>query len=101
MLVEKVVPDLELEVLGKSQRTQVTIESSCFLLILFVSFGSKTEQGTDDIDKIAEGHAAKHLDNGDEESFEIICIGEDVLLGEISPNPTVESMVAPQYQPTM
>jgi hypothetical protein len=52
------------------------------------------------VDEVPEDEGAEHLQEGDESSLEIIWIEGGLLAGTMSPKPTVQSMVDPQYHPS-
>ncbi len=89
----------ELQLLRKSQKIEVTIQWTILLLVLFIPVCLQTDQRTNYVHEIAKAHTTEHLYNADKKSLNIILIVAILLEGVISPNPTVERIVAPQYHP--
>lgn len=72
LLVEEVTAHFELEFLGKRESAQVPVEGAGLLLHLLVALSAQPEQRADHVQKVSEGHAAEHLQDGDDEAFEVI-----------------------------
>jgi len=99
VLVEKMSTNSEFQLLRKSQKIEITIEWTILLLVLFIPVRLQTDQSSNYVHKIPKTHTAENLDNADEKSLNIILIVTILLEGAMSPNPTVERIVAPQYHP--
>lgn len=72
MFVQKVTSDLILEVLGQSQRTQVSIDFTILFFVLILFLSSKFEEAPDHVDEVTESHATDHLKYGNKKALEVV-----------------------------
>ncbi len=90
-----------LKIIGRRKEVKATIKGSYFFFMLLFWLSAHFDERANNINKIANSHAAYDLYNRNKESLIVILIKIGLLLGVISPKPTVDRIVAPQYQAIM
>lgn len=72
VLVEVMRSYFVFEFVGDGEDVHTAVEGTSLLLVLLLGFGLDFDEGTHEVDEVAETHAADYLYDGNDESFEVV-----------------------------